>query len=88
MSSDWEWVSGKEYGWETILVGNDAPYSRRLHAHAHAVTRKTSDNRYFYRFSSVCNEEDPISYANLADCQHDCERGLRIRQVEDKLDGK
>src|SRR2546426_6074605 len=30
MSENLEWVSGQEYGWETILVGNDAPYSRRL----------------------------------------------------------
>jgi len=86
---NWEWVSGQEYGWETILVGNDAPYSRRLQTHAHAAIRRTTDNQYFYRFSSIRNEDgEPKSYADLVECQQSCMEELKIRQVDDALDGK
>lgn len=65
-----------------------APYNRRLEAHAHAAIRRTAGGQYFFRLSSTRNgENEPTSYSTLADCQQACEKELKIRQVEDRLDG-
>jgi hypothetical protein len=88
MSHKWRWVPGREHGWEFVLVGADAPYNRRLEAHAHAAIRRTAGGQYFFRLSSTRNgENEPTSYSTLADCQQACEKELKIRQVEDRLDG-
>jgi hypothetical protein len=88
MSKDWEWVSWKKHGWESVLAGSDAPYDRLLQTRAHAAIRKTIDGEYFWRFSDIRCEEDPIFYASLADCQRSCEEAVKVRQVLDKLDGR
>jgi hypothetical protein len=88
MNPDWEWVSWKKDGWESVLAASEAPYDRLLQIRAHAAIRKTTDGEYFWRFFGICNEGDPTFYRSLADCQESCEEALKVRQVTDKLDRK
>jgi hypothetical protein len=90
MSLDWEWISYKEHGWESILEASDAAYDLLLQSRVHATIRKTTDGVYFWRFVVTRPEDkqDPEFYASLTECQRNCEEALKVRQVEDALDGK
>jgi len=66
MSQDWEWVSWKNHGWESVLAGSDAPYDRLLQTRAHAAIRKTVDGENRQKYSDIRHEEDPQHASDLA----------------------
>jgi hypothetical protein len=88
MSQDWEWVSWKKDGWESVLAASDAPYDHMLQIRAHAAIRKTTDGDYFWRFVGMHNDQGPAVLPSLEECQESCKEALKVRQVLDKLDYK